>query len=238
MLILNWRKKSDMEHNYQKDIKTFFDYDADKILQKRMLDEPCFDTANDAIAYIRSIINIPIESIIEHIKQMKRQPIYSFDVFQFSDFENATKNLCTKIKCTDNSGLNFIEVGKILLDDGCVRKDGAYTKYGENHIKTAELIGLAFKCEGKYYLSPIGCVFNNLSETEKNQLLTRLILRNKLISQSLLVALNDAFYMKSFLYELSESTYIRRKPNIKHIIEILNSSTEYDFVNITKNIKL
>lgn len=227
-----------MEHNYQKDIDVFFSYDIDKELQKRMFDEPCFDTTNDAISYIHSTINIPIESIIEHIKHMKRQPIYSFDVFQFSDFENATKNLCAKIKCTDNPGLNFVEVGKILLDDGLVRKDDAFRKYGENHIKTAELIGLAFKCEGKYYLSPIGCVFNDLSETEKNKLLTRLILRNKLISQSLLIALNDVLYMQSFLYELSESTYIRRKPNIKHVIEILNSSSEYDFVNITKNIKL
>ena len=226
-----------MEYSHANEIKSFFNYETDKLLQKRMLQGNCVSWTSDAIAYIHAIINVPIESFIEYIESLKRQPIVAADVFQFSDFDNATKNLCSKINCTENAGLNFLEIGKLLQNDGVVRKDGAYTKYGENHIKMAEAIGLAFKNERIYYLSPLGCVFNNLSEEDKNKLLIRLILRNKLISQLILVASKGELGLEAFLYDLSESTYLRRKSNIKYVFEILNSSVEYDFVNITKNIK-
>ena len=209
---------------------------TDKKLRERMLKDCCAEWPNDALTYVNSLLSVPIESFIEHIKSIKRQPIASADVFQFSNFENATKNLCSKIICAENAGLNFIDVGKMLLDDGISRKDEAFRKYGENHIKMAEAIGLAFKNGRTYYLSPIGCVFDRLSSTDQNKLMIRLILRNKLICQLLSMSLKEAFSLESFLYDLAKSTYIRRKPNIKYVIEILNSSEEYQFLPITQNI--
>ena len=202
-----------------------------------MLKDHCAEYANDAIIYIRSIVNIPLEAFVEYIESIKPQPIYSADVFQFSAFENATTNLCSKINCCENAGLNFLEIGKLLLNDGVMRKDMAFRKYGENHIKMAEVLGLAFKYERTYYLSPIGCVYEKLSEAEKDKLIIRLILRSKLISQLFSSALKGAVDMKVFLYDLAESTYERRKSNIKYVIELLKESEEYNFSPITNNIK-
>ena len=225
-----------MTNNNETAIQSFFNYETDKRLQERMLKDRCAEWANDALAYVYSLLSVPIESFIEYIKGIKIQPIASADVFQFSNFENATKNLCFKIICSENAGLSFFEAGKILLDDGILRKDEAFRKYGENHIKMAEAIGLAFKNGRTYYLSPIGCVFNRLSSTDQNKLMIRLILRNKLICQLLSKSLKEAFSLESFLYDLAKSTYVRRKPNIKYVIEILNSSEEYQFFPITQNI--
>ena len=225
-----------MEHSHANEIIDFFSYKTDKLLQARMLQGNCGNWSKDAVSYIHSLINIPIESIIVHIASLKRQPIFASDVFQFSDFEHATTKLCSQINCTENAGLNFIDIGKLLYDDDILRNDAAVRKYGENHIKMAEAIGLAFKNDKAYYLSPLGCVFNELTETDKNKLIVRLILRNKLISQSLLAAQQDVVNMEAFLYDLAKSTYERRKPNIKFVIDILSNSQEYDFSPITRNI--
>ena len=99
----------------------------------------------------------------------------------------------SKIKCDNNRGLNYLETGKLLFNDGVDRNDAAYRKYGENHIKMAASVGLAFKVEDVYYLSPVGCAFDELSEETRNKLLLRLILRNKLISQLLLEASKKSF---------------------------------------------
>ena len=173
---------------------------------------------------------------MEYIKSIKRQPIDPSDVFQFSSFENATDNLCSIIVCTENAGLNSVEIGKLLMNDGVPRTETAFRKYGENHIKVAEAIGLAFKDNASYYLSPIGCVYDKLSDTEKSKLLTRLLLRSKLISQLLSTALKGPFSMESFLYDLAESTYRRRRYNVRFVIEKLNDAEEYSFAPITSNI--
>ena len=225
-----------MKNSYETTIQSFFDYKTDKKLQKRLLTDCCMEWSMDALSYVHEIINTPLEFFIEHVKSIKRQPISAADVFQFSNFDNATKNLCSKIICAENAGLKFVEVGKLLLDDGIARTDTAFRKYGENHIKMAEALGLAFKSDNAYYLSPVGCVFAQLSETEKSRLIIRLILRNKLISQILSVAVKGAFNLETFLYDLAESTYQRRKPNIRYVIDMLNHSDEYTFSTITQNI--
>lgn len=224
-----------MTSDLQKDISDFFLYRDDQKMQKMMLSGYSCEIKTEALQYIDKIVKIPLDLFVEYIKGIKRQPIYASDVFQFSDFDDATINLCARIKC-DNKGLHYLETGKILFNDNVSRTDSAYRKYGENHIKMAASLGLAFKVDDIYYLSPIGCTFDELPKDVRNKLLVRLILRNKLISQLLLEASKKSFDMEAYLYELSESTYKRRRTNIKYVMGLLNSSTEYDFSTIIRNI--
>ena len=99
-------------------------------------------------------------------------------------------------------------------------------------------MGLAFKDNSKtYYLSAWGCVFDELSNDAQEKFLLRLIIRNKLITQLFIAASQGAFDLEAFLYDLSKSTYLRRRTNINRIIEWLNASQEYDFSTLTQNIK-
>ena len=134
-------------------------------------------------------------------------------------------------------GVKFKQVAQLLLTDNISRNDVALNKYGENHIKMASSIGLVFKANDIYYLSPIGCLFDELDDEVREKLLLRLILRNKLIRQLLLEASNKTFNMEAFLYDLSESTYKRRRTNIKYVIGLINNTSEYNFLSITYNIK-
>lgn len=189
--------------------------------------------------YVEKIISEPIERYVAYIKALKeREQVTSKDVFQFSDLSDATVVICEKIKAHNNPGVRYIDVGKILLDDGKVRKDGAYTKYGENHVKTAEAMGLFFELSRTYFLSCLGYVYCDLSDDDRQKLLTRLLLRNRLIIRMMQASENGNVNAREFLYMLSDSTYLRRKSNIKAVLNILNSSEEYDFTNFVGKIIL
>lgn len=223
----------------KKQLTDFFEYKYEMTLEKSIL-EKTFDSHKESVfARIEKLNNINIDEYIDYIKTYcKPQPVMASDVFQFSDFDDATINICKKISDAGNCGLKFKDVAKLLLTDNIPRNDVALSKYGENHIKTAESMGLAFKNDSKiYYLSAWGCVFDELSKDAQEKLLLRLIVRNKLISQLFIAAIHGAFDLEAFLYDLSRSTYLRRRTNINRVIEWLNASQEYDFSYLTKNIK-
>lgn len=168
------------------------------------------------------MIQVPVEKYVDYIvEKQEKEQILSKDVFQFSSFDDATVRICEKLKEIDNPGVKFLEAGKLLLDDGKERKDGAYVKYGENHLKTAEMFGLSFELCHIYYLSGIGYVFVELDSESQIELLVRLILRGKLMARVLQASQNGKVNMREFLFMLSDSTYIRRSSNIKRVISYL-----------------
>lgn len=226
-----------MDNMYKNQLSDFFNRTYESAVEKQIIIGEFLSIKDEVIGYVKEIIEIPICSFIDYISEnCKRLPIEASDVFQFSDFCDATEIMCSKL-CRNNTGLKFKEIAELLFNDDIQRSDCALNKYGENHIKTAELLGLAFKdASKKYYLGAIGYAFNELGEKNKERLLVRLIIRNKLISQLILAALQGQFDMEAFLYDLSKSTYIRRKTNIKRIINVINNSDEFDFSYITKNI--
>lgn len=175
---------------------------------------------------------------VAYIKESNvKNKIEPGDVIQFSNIKDATINFCEKVNKINNPGLNFQEVGKLLQDDGINRKVGAYVKYGENHTKTAQTLGLAFELCNTYYLSGIGYIFMELSEENREKLLTRLILRSKLFTSMIQASVNGKVNMREFLYKLSDSTYVRRRSNIKKMMEYLTQSNEYDFTKFIDNIE-
>ena len=222
-----------------KQLTDFFERKYELFLEKSIIEKTFCSHKQEVLAHIESLNNIKIKDYIEYIKtQCKCQPVMAADVFQFSDFDDATINICRSICKVGNGGVKFIEVANLLLTDNVPRKDGALSKYGENHIKTAEAMGLAFRNDSKtYYLSAWGCVFAELSNDTQEKFLLRLIIRNKLITQLFIAANHGAFDLEAFLYDLSKSTYLRRRTNINRIIEWLNASQEYEFSILTRNIK-
>lgn len=228
-----------MDSICQKQLTEFFERKYEISLEKSILSKSFCEHKHEVLSKIEILNDIPISDYIDYIKsRCKCQPIMAADVFQFSDFDDATINICKKISLIENCGVKFIDVANLLFTDNVSRKAGALSKYGENHIKTAEAMGLAFKNDSKiYYLTAWGCVFDDLSVEAQERFMLRLIIRNKLITQLFLAAMNGEFDLEAFLYDLSKSTYLRRRTNINRIIEWLNESQEYDFSTLTQNIK-
>lgn len=193
----------------------------------------------EVLDYVENLIAEPLPRFLAYIDKMSdREKIESSDVFQFSNLDDGTSVFCDKMRKTDNPGMKFIEIGRLLLDDGKERKDGALVKYGENHAKTAEMLGLSFQLCKTYYLSGIGYVYSELSEDKQYRLLTRLVLRNKLVTRLYQASKNGKIDMREFLYMLSDSTYLRRKSNIRTILDVLARTEELDFEEFIKLIDL
>ncbi len=224
---------------YNHQLTEFFKYELEVTTKKNILTGNVSPILATVQAHIDELIAIPVNYYIEYITaSCKREPIMAADVFQFSDIEDATINVC-KAVCQHNCGYSIQEIGALLLDDGTHRSTTALNKYGENHIKTAESFGLAFRVNRRqYFLTSTGMVFCDLTEHQRKKLLIRLILRNKLMLQLILVAQNGPFELDAFLYDLSRTTYLRRRTNIKRIITLLQESTEYDFSFLATNIIL
>ena len=209
-------------------VKQFFSYEYEKKVNKDLLFYS-FDKAK-VEEYVEGLINIPLLQFLEYVDNLEeKQQIEAKDIFQFSDFNDATIIFCEKMKNTDNPGMKFSEIGRLLLDDGKARNTGAIVKYGENHAKTAEMLGLAFELCKTYYLSGIGYIYAELSKEKQKKLLTRLVIRNKLILRMYQASKNGAIDMREFLYMISDTTYMRRRSNIKRILNVLSNSDEIDF---------
>lgn len=228
-----------MEKESQLILKSFFEKSIEKNYNNKIIAGKYKTDSNEIYQYILDISSVPICDYLLYINNFcHREEILSSDVYQFSSFDDATINICEKIKVLNNPGLTFKDIGLILQNDGKERTLLANNKYGENHIKTAESLGLAFKDEKSnlYYISAVGLVFPDLNRIARERLLTRLILRNKITTQLILLSNNDRVSLETLLYDLSKSTYVRRRSNIKKVLLELEKSKEYDFNTITKKI--
>ena len=167
--------------------------------------------------------DFPKEEVTAYVEQVINEPVDRFVAY---------------INGVNNPGLNFQEIGRLLQDDGIERKVGAYVKYGENHTKTAQTLGLAFELCNTYYLSGVGYIFIELNEEDREKLLTRMILRSKLFTRMMQASVNGKVNMREFLYMLSDSTYVRRRSNVKKMMGYLIQSDEYDFTEFIDIIEL
>lgn len=170
---------------------------------------------------------VPLQNILDVIKEEGTKfEIRKADICQFSDFNDCyTKSLSVII----NSGLkdvSWIKLGFLLRDKP--RKSGADQKYGENHGKTAVQLGM-LQMNERHEFNPtsFGIAFNALSKEDKESLKPKLCLYIPIIHNYFAQGC-DPKLLDEYLTLLSESTQKRRKPNIKKLIEIVNSSLPYD----------
>ena len=114
----------------------------------------------------------------------------------------------------------------------------ANKKYGENHVKTAESLGLTLSYNRKYFLSAIGYIFPSLSKYQQDQLISRTVLRNSLVYNVLHKVLNgQTVSIIDEISFLSESTAKRRKNNSLIFCRLigLNRDTQVqDYLDLIK----
>lgn len=223
----------------------------DSILGNCKNDFSCFYNATLDI-YIDKALNID-QNIINYINDVKSNKIKyknsnfysssevhlnSSDIPQFSSFKDGALILPAFLKANNNPGYTFIEIGRLLCTSG--KKDAAYTKYGENHAKLAELLGLVYITSNPrhVYLSDIGSRFLTLSEYNQRLFLKYQIYNMSVIKCLFNVCLNKNISISDFLLnisELSTSTIVRRSSNIKKLIKILIDDCDQNVSDIFNN---
>ena len=186
------------------------------------------------VDYINELTNVPIRLFFDYITSKELVSYLApTSVVQYSSITDATTKICSKFEKEGDEGYDVIEIGRMLLDDGNQRKDGAYRKYGENHVKLALEFGLVQECYDHYYLTCLGKVFSSLDTETQTSLLSRTILRNNFIQRLIKLSSGGQCSIVEQLSFLSDSTIKRRVPNIKGLFQLIRNDGGYvdDYLN-------
>jgi len=207
--------------------KIFFDVSYERRINELMFFRHYKLPVDEISDYIERLIEIPLSAFIDYIREnCNVSYLESKDIVQFSSLDDASRKITRKLLETDDEGVSYSDIGRILLDDEVVRKEGAYNKYGENHAKTAQELGLVqIRCNLSY-LTCLGYVFSGLSENIQDKLVRRLSLRNKYIMLLVILSKNESVPIDCQMGFLAESTRIRRLPNVKKIWHNINDEDE------------
>lgn len=151
-------------------------------------------------------------------KYHSHKDVTSSDIPQYSDLSIALYATPEKLNVPGRENLSYEEMGKLLWPTA--RAQGADMKYGENHAKTAALIGLVSVSKGKINLSSFGRYFLSLNPVQQATLIPMLWLRVPLF-QNYFLGNNHEEVLKKDISILSVSTQKRRLSNVRTIIEII-----------------
>ncbi|QRN84664.1 hypothetical protein JR334_06620 [Clostridia bacterium] len=122
-----------------------------------------------------------------------------------------------------NPGCNYQLIGYFFNKTG---SKGAQTKYGENHYKTASLMHLTTKHQ-PFSVSYIGKEYIEFDDDVRKEIRTKLFLLIPIIQKSVIDARYHEVNMMGILRNyLSESTAIRRRPNVRTMLEYVCKSID------------
>ena len=204
-------------------IDLFFSKQYENDLNTRILENEYVLSIKGVLAYILEINEIGVEEYMQWLDtHFCSAYLTTEDAIQYSSFNDVTKRIAEVMINAGDEGYSHLEIGKLLQDDGIDRSEGTYTKYGENHAKTATYLGYLFSIKRCYYVSAIGYVLSELSSEEQEKLFIRLFLRTNLFKSVYYLAKNGKISMREVFDMLSKNTYVRRRSNIKFFFQKLN----------------
>lgn len=144
---------------------------------------------------------------------------------QFSDFDDGINNVITIIRQMGDFGPGYEQIGKYLLGKG--KKPLAYVKYGENHAKLAQQLGLLkIKKEGRQgtiYLSEVGKIYEAFPKAKKMEYIKKQVLKIPIIHE-LTFYKNNIDIFEELSHYVAESTARRRTSNVKKIMGLVEDT--------------
>ena len=197
-------------------IELFYNRTYEKFINKQILDDKNYIVPHQQlINYIQQLIKIPYIEFINYLKKSKVNKVIKVsEITQISSFSSCEIDLCKALLRTNNPGCQYIDIGRFFPNAVISGTEGAYRKYGENHIKAAAQLGLTFEYYDYWYLSCLGYVYSNLTKEERKHLLARTITRNNLYQQMLLDVIEHDIRLDSYMKILSNKTVKRRINNV------------------------
>lgn len=143
------------------------------------------------------------------------------DIPQFSDFKDAYYKVPYMLANCGTKDVGYNEMGYMLRNEN--RKEVADKKYGENHIKTAALMGLCSFKKCRANTSTLGNLFIKLSEKERENILPKICLYIPFLYNYFKKGGTDEV-REEMLSVLSVTTQNRRRSNVNTIIDTIRKT--------------
>lgn len=183
---------------------------------------------------LRIIGETPVKEIIDSIESDASdiQEVTTQNIPQYSNLD-AVEKLLQIVE--SNPGCNYELIGYFFNKDG---SKGAQTKYGENHYKTAALLNLT-TWKQPYSVTFLGKEYMQLEANVQNEIKVKLFLLVPIIQKTIIRAKYENVNMMDILRKyLSESTAVRRRSNVKNMMDyICRSEVGLEIVETNLNWK-
>ena len=185
-------------------------------------------TEDEMLQIFNFLNKYDIDKMIDKIDSSYLSVIDPNMVIQFSSFEIGIKDVISILKQFGN--LTFDEIGKYLLGE---RDLLAMKKYGENHSKLAQifdLVELSNKKPITVSLTSLGRFCSMMDFRSEQRMLRILALRDPLIRNIIYRSKTGKCKYISETSCLSESTQIRRRSNVKTLIDFILTNSNYEYL--------
>ncbi len=168
--------------------------------------------------------NTPLTVFFDAISGLSYAECTSRLIPQFSSIRSAIEHEVDYLLYSD--GISFEKIGSVL--PGQVSNNPrAHTKYGENHSKLLEALGLVDISYTRVSLNNLGRLYSKMDMAQRWAALPRLAFKIHIIRNILIKALSEEVSITDELsYYLSESTVKRRTPNIIRLIDVIKESSD------------
>ena len=187
-------------------------------------------TGTDIKEAIALLTIIDSELLIQHMPRIGLFRLFEpADVPVFSTFEIGVKRI-NELLFFESSGMTFEELGYQIVK---APKKGANIKYGENHAKLAKFFRLVLFSQTrptKVTNSSIGNYLVRCEDEQRAAILKKLVLRIPFIQTIILKAMNGNVSFKEEVSFLSEKTALRRKGNVRQLMEFGLKETSYKYL--------
>lgn len=191
-----------------------------------------FENANDIeleSAY-EILSNVRLCVFLEELSKLQNVPkLTAADVPCFSTMENGASRL-NELLVFSPDGLTFSEIGYQLMNSVT---EAAQKKYGENQSKLAAMMGLVTLSNTRpIVVKPTswGNYLTHYSFSEKKDVLKKLLLRDPCIQNMLFGVLRGFVKYKEVVSFLKPSTQIRRRTNVRCLVNFILEGSEYEIL--------
>lgn len=176
-----------------------------------------FDTG-DYISSEKIVEDLIITSsgdICDLVISLNQKPVTKYNIPQYSNYSNGTFEMIKYLRMAGDFGPSYTEVGEHFLSTG--HNINAYTKYGENHSKLSDLLGITVikKTDRKrVYLTELGRTIEKLEYDKQEDCFIKLAGRIPIIQEALKNNIMTSKELEDLLnIYLSPKTALRRKKN-------------------------
>lgn len=216
-------------------IEDFFDRCYEASINEAMFDFDYSFPEEQIEDYILSLLATPYSCFIEYVAtRYCASSVTPSEIPQISNYETATLGVCNALINHNDPGLDVLQIGVFLHTDGKERKDGAYTKFGENHVKGARFHGLTHCCAKKWFLTCLGRYFPKLDDEMRQFLSARTLLRNPIFHIVVSEATKHDVNIRLFMPNLSETTQKRRSSSCMRFFNVIVKQCEIEGVPLHK----
>lgn len=211
-----------MLENPKEILDNFFALSFESVITEEMFERNYVFPQSIVEEYVMSIISTPYQLFIDYVySHYCAKPITTSDIPQISSYDLSTRGICQVMRDLGDPGLTYIELGVSLFNDGTVRNNGAYLKFGENHVKGAAFHGLTHELYKKWFLTCLGHIFPELDEEPRQYLSARTLLRNPFFHIIVADAVEHDVNIIKYMTGLSPSTQSRRSSSCMQFFNVI-----------------